>query len=120
MYIDMRIIIIIIIIIIIFIYLNKYKDKEHFDQRVDGATREQCGIMCTKILDCKAFAHDAENKYCYLSKDDILFKPIKKTFLWASASLTSLRGFEVGVIPLSRRFAVSFKERVLPSILWVL
>lgn len=69
--------IIIILIIIIFIFCN---NKEFFDQRVDGATKEQCGIMATKILDCHGFAYDANNKYCYLSKDEILYAPEKKAF----------------------------------------
>jgi hypothetical protein len=70
-------IIFLIFLIFYFIYFNK---KENFDQRIDGATREQCGIMCTKILDCKSFAHDENKKYCYLSRDDILFNPQKKAF----------------------------------------
>lgn len=71
---------IIIILFFLLYYVCLLNKKENFDQRIDGATREQCGIMCTKILDCKAFAHDAENKYCYLSRDDILFRPEKKAF----------------------------------------
>jgi hypothetical protein len=72
--------IIIIIIIIIFVIIIFSQQSEHFDQRVDGATKEQCGIMCTKILGCGAFAYDENNKYCYLSKDDILFSPEKKSY----------------------------------------
>lgn len=72
---------IVIFVIIFFLFFNQdYGDNEYFDQRVDGATKEQCGIMATKILDCGGFAYDSDNKYCYLSKDEILFSPEKKPF----------------------------------------
>jgi hypothetical protein len=73
---------VLIIFIIIFIFFCKKYDKydEHFDQRVDGATKEQCGIMATKILNCHGFAYDPVNKYCYLSKDEIYYSPEKKAF----------------------------------------
>ena len=69
--------IIIFIIIIIFIFKQ---NNEHFDQRVDGATKTQCGIMCTKVLGCNGFAYDADNKYCFLSKDEIVLPPEKKAY----------------------------------------
>jgi hypothetical protein len=82
--IDPNLIFIIFIIIIYFIKINiidgSNKPKEKFDQRIDGASKEQCGIMCTKILGCKGFAHDAENKYCFVSKDDIIINPDKKAY----------------------------------------
>lgn len=54
--------------------------NEHFDQRVDGATKEQCGIICTKALGCSGFAHDNNNNFCYLSKDKIVINPEKKNY----------------------------------------
>ena len=72
--------IIILIIIILFIIITFSKNKENFDQRVDGGDKEDCGIMCTKILGCKGWAYDTENKKCYLSKDDILHHPEKKAY----------------------------------------
>lgn len=70
-----------ILILIIFFILVYFRSNEHFDQRVDNATKEQCGIMCTKVLGCKAFSYDAKNKYCYLSKDDIYYQPEKKAYV---------------------------------------
>jgi PAN domain len=76
---NINLIIIFLIIFIVFLLLPK--KNEHFDQRVDGATKEQCGVMCTKILGCNGFAYDAKNQKCYLSKDEITFRPIKKPFV---------------------------------------
>lgn len=73
----MKVIIIFIIIILFFIS----RKSEHFDQRVDGATREECGIICTKTLGCNGFAYDKENKYCFLSKDPIVIRPLKKAYV---------------------------------------
>lgn len=61
-----------IIILFIIIYLLN-SNNENFDQRVDGSSKEQCGIMCSKILGCNSFAYDENNKYCYLSKKEIIF-----------------------------------------------
>ena len=68
-----------IIILIIMIIYNNNK-KESFDQRIDGTTKEQCGIICTKVLGCDAFSYDSKNKYCFLSKDGIYFRPQKKAY----------------------------------------
>jgi hypothetical protein len=77
---NIYLILIIFIIIYILFYTRDCDNDEHFDQRVDGATKEQCGIMATKILNCHAFAYDPVNKYCYLSKDELYFAPEKKAY----------------------------------------
>lgn len=69
-----------IILIIIILYIIIKKDTEYFDQRVDGTTREQCGIICTKTLGCSGFAYDENNNFCYLSKDNIVLRPEKKNY----------------------------------------
>lgn len=71
---------IIIVIFIIILVLSNINKRENFDQRVDGCEKVDCGIMCTKILGCKGWAYDSENKQCYLSKDDIIFRPTKKAY----------------------------------------
>jgi hypothetical protein len=75
------IIILLFFIIINYNYINRdHNHKENFDQRIDGATKEQCGIIATKTLGCNAFAYDPNNKYCFLSKDEIFFSPEKKAY----------------------------------------
>lgn len=71
----------IILIIIIILSINKNNTTENFDQRVDGSTREQCGILCTKALGCNGFSYDDNNKYCFISKDPIVLRPLKKAFV---------------------------------------
>lgn len=65
------------IILIIFLAHN---NKETFDQRVDGATKEQCGVLCTKTLGCAGFSYDEDNNFCYISKDPIVINPEKKNY----------------------------------------
>ena len=69
--------IMILIIIIIFCMHIKQNNGEAFDARVEGTTKTQCGTVCTKTLGCAGFAHDDNNKYCYLSRDAIYFSPVK-------------------------------------------
>jgi hypothetical protein len=73
--------IIIIIIIIFILIININNNNEHFDQRIDGATNKQCGIACTKILGCSGFSYDDKNKYCFISKNPIVLRPLKKAFV---------------------------------------
>jgi hypothetical protein len=55
-------------------YVIHYDVYEQFDEKINRVTKEQCGIICTKVLDCQAFATD-DNKTCYLSKTPITGKP---------------------------------------------
>lgn len=73
---------IIFIIIVLIILLFNYKG-EHFDQRIDNTTYEQCGILSTKVLNTYGFAYDSENKYCYVSKDPITFATQKQAYSMA-------------------------------------
>lgn len=67
------------IILLVLIY-NNYTFRETFDQRVDGATKEQCGILCTKTLGCAGFSYNEDNNFCYISKDPIVLNPEKKNY----------------------------------------
>jgi hypothetical protein len=68
------------LIILCVLYISLISNDEHFDQRVDGATKEHCGIICTKTLGCSGFAYDDNNNFCYLSKDKIVINPEKKNY----------------------------------------
>lgn len=81
-------IIIFAILLLIFITTNNlYKgnntnnvNNEHFDARVGGISKEQCGNLCTAIIGCGGFAYDDRNGSCYLSKNAILGRPINSLF----------------------------------------
>jgi len=65
-------------IIIIYLIIPTY--NEHFDEKINESNQVQCGIMCSKILDCNAFAHDPQKNICYLSQSQILRKPLFSLF----------------------------------------
>ena len=70
------VIILIILIIIILLYNNN--NNEPFDSRIEGASKVQCGTMCSKILGCSGFAYDVDNKNCYLARDKIIYSPARR------------------------------------------
>jgi len=72
------------LIIILFIFItycvyNKYYRNEKFDQKVTRSSKENCGIMCTKVFGCKGFAVDGNNS-CFLSKSLIIGRPEQSVF----------------------------------------
>ena len=82
---DVRVLLMILIVVMLVVcvlvyYMHRTRDAEHFDSRLDGTTREQCGMACTKILGCAAFGYDDTKKLCYLSKDPIFTRPDTKVF----------------------------------------
>lgn len=69
-------------IIVYMLYQVTYEQfTENFDEKIIRATKNNCGIMCTKIFGCSGFATDNNNDICYLSKTPIIGKPTNKPFM---------------------------------------
>ena len=79
--------IITVLIFFVFVYFNfihtpntsHTPHTEHFDLKIMDSTKVNCGIMCTKLMDCKGFMVGEDNK-CYLSKTPILGSPTSSVF----------------------------------------
>ena len=52
----------IIIMLYIYDFIHETDDAEMFDEKVAKSTSEQCGVMCTKILDCAGFSANNNTK----------------------------------------------------------
>lgn len=80
----MNIYFLIITIIFLFIVLV-YNNSEYFDEKITNTNKEKCGIMCTKLINCKGFMVEddgigGKDNVCYLSKTPILGSPTKSVF----------------------------------------
>jgi hypothetical protein len=77
-----NIIIILIILLVLFLFINSecILEIENFDEKVTGSTKVNCGIMCTKLTNCKGFMVNKNNDTCYLSKTQILGSPTSSVF----------------------------------------
>lgn len=75
------IIAILIFILTYFLWLTTTSktDMEYFDAKITNATKVNCGVMCTKLMDCKGFMVGSNN-VCYLSKTPILGSPTDSVF----------------------------------------
>ena len=73
-----KILIIILLIGFIVIFNQSNKLMEKFDEKIKNATKQNCGMICTKIMDCKGFM--VNNNVCYLSKTPILGNPTESKF----------------------------------------
>jgi len=60
-------------------YSDNIEEKENFDARIKGLTKEKCGEICTAVLKCQGFSYSTDN-VCYLSKFPILEKPATSIF----------------------------------------
>lgn len=81
----MKPIFIILFIIILFYLSNLYFKStnikvENFDNRIERLLERNCGTLCTNVNDCGAFAYDASNNVCWISKDKIFKKPISSLY----------------------------------------
>lgn len=71
----------IILFLILFIIFFTSKDiKELYDTKVNNSNENECGSMCTKIIDCIGFSYNDKTNKCYLSKSILLNKPVKSLF----------------------------------------
>lgn len=88
-------ILLVIVIIIILKYFNDILNDEYpaiipietFDAKIERTTRNQCGNICAKLLNCNGFSYDNTNQFCYISEKPLLGKP--EANLYSGEYLTS-------------------------------
>lgn len=68
-----------IFLFILFRYNNNVI-MEHYDARVSSIDQITCGNLCTKTIDCQAFAYDNVDNLCYLSKQPIFYQSPKSIY----------------------------------------
>lgn len=71
-----QIFVIILIIIIIFTSTK----RELFDAKIERINKDECGALCTKLTNCNSFSYDDVNKVCYVSKSQMLGKPLTNLY----------------------------------------
>ncbi len=63
------------VFLLLVIIVKSYLERENFDAKV-YTDKLNCGDICTKTMNCLAFAYDTSLNACYLATNPILYKPI--------------------------------------------